>query len=44
MVHHGILNSRMKDFFDVWVLARTFKFDGAVLAKALNATFTRRSA
>ena len=42
MVHLGMLNSRMKDFFDVWFLARTFSFDGAALADAIRATFERR--
>jgi hypothetical protein len=38
----GIANSRMKDFFDVWVIANTFAFEGTVLAEAIAATFTRR--
>jgi predicted nucleotidyltransferase component of viral defense system len=42
MVHLGIANSRMKDFFDVWFLAQTFAFDGAVLSVAIGATFKRR--
>ena len=32
----------MKDFFDVWAIANTFAFEGAVLAKAIAATFSRR--
>jgi len=36
------LNSRMKDFYDVWLLASRFAFDGAVLAKAIAATFKNR--
>lgn len=35
-------NSRMKDFYDIWLLARTRRFDGAVLSQAIHATFTRR--
>lgn len=35
-------NSRMKDFYDVWVLQRSFEFDGEELAKAIKATFERR--
>lgn len=35
-------NSRMKDFFDLWAIATTFEFDGAVLAEAIGATFERR--
>jgi hypothetical protein len=32
----------MKDYFDLWVLARHSDFDGAVLAQAIRATFERR--
>lgn len=42
MVFLGMANSRMKDFFDVCLLARTFAFDGASLAAAIAATFQRR--
>lgn len=42
MVMLGIANSRMKDFFDLWVLARSFTFAGPVLAAAIRATFARR--
>jgi hypothetical protein len=42
MVYLRTLNSRMKDFYDVWLLARQFAFDGAVLAKAIAATFANR--
>lgn len=42
MVDHGLENSRMKDFFDVWALSREFAFDGAVLAAAIASTFDRR--
>jgi predicted nucleotidyltransferase component of viral defense system len=42
MVHLGMLNSRMKDFFDVWFLARTFSFEAAALTDAIRATFERR--
>jgi hypothetical protein len=42
IVKLGILNSRMKDYFDLWVLARHSDFDGTVLAQAIGATFKRR--
>jgi predicted nucleotidyltransferase component of viral defense system len=42
MVALGIANSRMKDFYDLWVLARTFEFDGPTLSRAIQATFRRR--
>ena len=38
----GIANSRMKDFYDLWVLARQFEFDGRTLCQAIQATFRRR--
>ncbi len=38
----GIANSRMKDFFDLWIIARQFRFDGVTLTKAIRATFDRR--
>lgn len=42
MVHLGLLNSRMKDFFDVWLLSSQFAFDGATLAAAVGRTFANR--
>ena len=42
MVKLGILNSRMKDFYDIWFLARIFDFDGAILTEAIRQTFERR--
>lgn len=38
----GAANSRMKDFYDLWVLSRTFEFDERELARAVRATFARR--
>lgn len=42
MVMLGRANSRMKDFYDVWLLSRTYEFDGESLARAIAATFKRR--
>ena len=42
MVYLGEINSRMKDFYDVWLLASTFRFDGLVLAQAIRQTFDWR--
>jgi len=42
VVARGIANSRMKDFFDLYVLSRDFAFEGETLTKALEATFRRR--
>jgi hypothetical protein len=42
MVKLGQLNSRMKDFFDLWLLSRQFEFDGATLSTAVSRTFEHR--
>lgn len=42
MVYLGTINSRMKDFYDVWLLSRRFGFDGATLAEAISRTFANR--
>lgn len=42
MVQLGLLNSRMKDFYDVWLLMRRFDFEGSQLAEALKRTFAHR--
>jgi len=42
MVRRGIMNSRMKDFWDIRLLSRQFDFDGRTLAAAITETFTAR--
>lgn len=42
MVALGQANSRMKDFYDLAVIARRTELDGATLATAIAATFSRR--
>lgn len=42
MVALGRTNSRMKDFYDIWILSRSFSFDDDRLARAIAATFARR--
>ena len=42
LVHLGMANSRMKDFYDLWVIARKFDFDGLTLSEAIRNTFSRR--
>ncbi|MBI5657536.1 MAG: nucleotidyl transferase AbiEii/AbiGii toxin family protein, partial [Geobacter sp.] len=42
MVFHDLVNSRYKDFYDLFVLATHFSFSGQVLAGAITATFARR--
>lgn len=38
----GSLNSRMKDFYDVWMLSRSCDFSGETLAGAILETFRNR--
>ncbi len=42
MVRLGIANSRMKDFYDIWLLSKLFGFDGVILSQAIANTFSRR--
>jgi hypothetical protein len=42
MVKLGMLNSRMKDFFDIWLLSRQFDFDGSTMQQAIMTTFAKR--
>lgn len=42
MVALGRANSRMKDFYDIWLLSQSFPFDDDRLASAIAATFERR--
>jgi hypothetical protein len=42
MLSLGSANSRMKDFYDIWLLCRQFDFDRATLAQAIHLTFERR--
>ncbi|MCK4783596.1 MAG: nucleotidyl transferase AbiEii/AbiGii toxin family protein [Desulfobacteraceae bacterium] len=43
MVSLGMLNSRMKDYYDLRIMAKEIQFDGNALTEALKATFTRRA-
>ncbi len=40
----GMTNSRMKDYFDLWILLRDDDLDPAKLRQAIEATFARRQA
>jgi len=42
MVAFGRANSRMKDFYDIWILSKTFRFAEDRMARAIAATFARR--
>lgn len=38
----GEINSRMKDFYDLWLLSQQFDFDGETLVRAIAQTFANR--
>ncbi len=42
MTQLGMGNTRLKDYYDLWVLSRNFSFDGPLLCQAIQATFARR--
>jgi predicted nucleotidyltransferase component of viral defense system len=42
MVALGGVNSRLKDFADIYIMAKQFSFDGTILASAISSTFKRR--
>ena len=36
MIHLGSVNSRMKDFYDLWVLTSRFEFSGSAIQRAIQ--------
>ena len=42
MVKLDRMNSRMKDFYDIWLLSRSYDFDGRILSDAIRKTFETR--
>lgn len=42
LVVRGIANSRLKDYYDLWLIAQTFELQRAPLATAVRQTFARR--
>jgi hypothetical protein len=38
----GLLNSRLKDYYDIAVLSRLYSFEGKTLSQAVRATFQHR--
>lgn len=39
MAQFGLLNTRVKDYFDIWMLSRTQEFEGNSLVAAMTKTF-----
>lgn len=42
IVKLGMLNSRLKDFYDIYAISKTFDFDGNTLSEAIKETFNHR--
>lgn len=42
MIRFGATNTRIKDFYDIWVITRTFRFDLASVVEAVGGTLRRR--
>lgn len=42
MVKLGIANSRIKDFYDIWIILKNVNFSGAVLLESVIQTFNKR--
>ncbi len=42
MIYYAELNSRLKDFYDIWLISKSFEIDGNSLQKALQETFEKR--
>jgi nucleotidyltransferase AbiEii toxin of type IV toxin-antitoxin system len=43
MTMPGMANSRMKDFYDIWMLITNLELDGMVIQTAIEKTFENRS-
>jgi hypothetical protein len=43
MLFRQALNSRMKDYYDIWLLSRSFAFDGGCLGRAIAGTRQARN-
>jgi len=42
MCTRGLQNTRLKDYYDIWLLSRRFDFEGSVLSRAIRETFQQR--
>jgi len=42
MIRHAQLNSRFKDYYDLWLIADNFEFEAQSLQKAIEKTFAKR--
>ena len=42
MIRHAQLNSRLKDYYDIWLITDNFEFEAQSLHKAIEKTFAKR--
>ncbi len=42
MIRHAQLNSRFKDYYDIWLISENFEFEDHSLQKAIEKTFAKR--
>jgi len=42
MIRHAQINSRFKDYYDIWLIADNFEFEAQSLQKAIEKTFAKR--
>jgi len=42
MVYRAELNSRWKDYYDIWLISETFAFESSSVQKAIETTFKKR--
>ena len=42
MIRHAQINSRFKDYYDLWLIADNFEFRAQLLQKAIKKTFAKR--
>lgn len=42
MIDLGMINNRIKDFYDIWVMSQKFTFQGQLLVQAIHSTFQQR--
>ena len=42
MVRHADLNSRWKDYYDIWLISETFELESLSIQKAIEKTFKKR--
>lgn len=43
MAQHGLANTRLKDYYDIWRIQGAYEFDGALLSQAISATFEQQN-